>query len=411
MKKVLTIILFISFIIIFVIVIIKADEEPKLGTDLETNPIEIQTVVEKIKNKTVKEKATIKGQEIAKIDKVAKTTRTKYDIEIVSFKAIEGGVEVFARAWDKDGQIGFGKDGTVDIERFVIINPPILVPDENGDIIREWTERNSFTKEMENKTAKYREDLNEAVLQVIEQTISVKKEIFDDSKIVTGKTGNTTSIFYPAAGANSPVDGSAEANYDVAGPTWADVRDGTGDASSATATNISVLVGESGGAVGYYIRRLIFLFDTSTIDSDTISSATLSLYATVKYVGDDDAQAYVNIYSSNPTTDSNIIDIDYITLGTDEFATSLNITSSISASAYNVFTLTSGSGGGIEHINKTGISKFGTREGHDTSDIPIANSTLNYVAIQMADYDGSGTTQDPKLTAEHEAGGATAQIF
>ena len=48
---------------------------------------------------------------------------------------IEGGIQIFAQAWNLDGtQVGFGKDGTVDIERFQIINPPILVPDENGDV-------------------------------------------------------------------------------------------------------------------------------------------------------------------------------------------------------------------------------------------------------------------------------------
>src|SRR3990167_1069334 len=40
---------------------------------------------------------------------------------------------------------GFGADGSVEIERFRIYNPPILVDDPNGTIIREWTDE--ITKE------------------------------------------------------------------------------------------------------------------------------------------------------------------------------------------------------------------------------------------------------------------------
>ena len=68
-------------------------------------------------NKTGAEKAGIKGVEIAKIGSVARTTAShsgkSYDVEIVSMKAIKDGVEVFARAWDANGQVGFG-DCTVD---------------------------------------------------------------------------------------------------------------------------------------------------------------------------------------------------------------------------------------------------------------------------------------------------------
>ena len=80
--------------------------------------------------KSAKERADIKGHEIAEIGALSRLTHGAYDIEVVSMEAIDGGVAVFARAWDKSGQqIGFGKQGTVDIERFLIYNPPILVPD------------------------------------------------------------------------------------------------------------------------------------------------------------------------------------------------------------------------------------------------------------------------------------------
>ena len=57
------------------------------------------------------------------------------EIEIVKTNLIEGGIEVFARAWRDGNQIGFGADGSVDVERFKVFNPPILVLDEQGPLI------------------------------------------------------------------------------------------------------------------------------------------------------------------------------------------------------------------------------------------------------------------------------------
>src|SRR3990167_5280120 len=132
------------------------------------------------------EKATLKGKELAKIGTVVKqnvkSSGADYDIEVVSMNPIDGGVEVFARVWNPGGtQIGFGKDGTVDIERFVVINPPILVPDPNGDITR-ISEFGNYN---------LREDPKEAILQVLSHTVLVKKQKFNDSKIILNKIGNT----------------------------------------------------------------------------------------------------------------------------------------------------------------------------------------------------------------------------
>jgi hypothetical protein len=107
-------------------------------------------------NKTPKEKANLKGREIAKIKKLARTKRKGFDIEIVKTKAIEGGVEVFIKAWKDGKQVGFGKDGTVEIERVRLFNPPILVADKSGDVVREWTDEETKEKSKGNigKTAK-----------------------------------------------------------------------------------------------------------------------------------------------------------------------------------------------------------------------------------------------------------------
>src|SRR3990167_5565775 len=75
----------------------------------------------------------------------------------------QSGIELFARAWRGTQQLGFGQDGSVEIERFRIFNPPVLVDDPNGTIIREWTD--IITGEI--KQRKLREDQIEALRQVI----------------------------------------------------------------------------------------------------------------------------------------------------------------------------------------------------------------------------------------------------
>ena len=89
-------------------------------------------MIEKLlKNKDGKQKAKIKAKEICKVNHIGKTKRGNLEVKIISIKEIEGGIEVMARAWKKGKQLGFGKDGSVDIERFNIYNPPVLVEDDN----------------------------------------------------------------------------------------------------------------------------------------------------------------------------------------------------------------------------------------------------------------------------------------
>ena len=124
-----------------------------------------------LENKSSKEKANIKATELAKLDFVGEYTDAKYGIkiEIQSLDKIEGGIEIFARAWKGDKQLGFGADGTVDIERFRIFNPPILVPDITGDIVLTSIDpKTGVTKER-----RLREDLKQATLESLAHTIKV----------------------------------------------------------------------------------------------------------------------------------------------------------------------------------------------------------------------------------------------
>jgi len=345
----------------------------------------------KIGNLEYKEKANEKGLEISKVTKIAKARRKKYEIEIQKINHIESGVEVFAKVWENGEQIGFG-DGTVDVERFKIYNPPILVEDENGDIIGESQLDNGeiFTK-------KFREDPEEALLQCIEDTLSVMKSKHDSSKIIEGKIGNTTSTFYPSAGASSPVDGGVRNNPTAT--SFATIRGAsTGTDASPTASVVAIQLRRPSGTNYDILARFIALFDTSSLGSSaSISSATLSLKFSAGR--SDNYSQSINITSSNPASTSNITTSDYnvSNFGSTELSTAIGVTS-LSTTLYNDWALNAS---GIAEINKTGISKFAFRMVSDITNSEPAGSGAKDAYANADAADTSGTTSDPKLVVEH----------
>lgn len=353
-----------------------------------------------IKDKSANERATLKGRELAKLEFVDDVQRSRYKIKITKVEPIEGGVQVFARAWHNGEQIGFGDDGTVDIERFRIINPPILVDDPRGDVV--LTKNDPDTGEEVER--RLREDPEEALLQALEDIIRVKQLKFGSQNIEQGKVGNTTSTFYPDADPETDtVDGVIGRNN--RNETWSAIH----DASAGTDVNDS-----SGSAVGVYIRahwastnkwkdleRSIFTFDTSSIaDTDVLDSATISFYGDGGY-NDLTNDAAANVYSANPASDDELVTDDYDTLGTTEFSTSIEFTD-FSDNSYNDFLLNSS---GEAEIDFTGITRFGLRESeYDATDTEPTwqADKQNRIALHFADY--SGTTRDPKLVVEHSMG-------
>ena len=347
-----------------------------------------------IKNKTAAEKRSIKATEIVKLNHVGRFSNGKYGVEaeILEIKKInskgQDGVEILARGWKNGKPLGFGKDGSVEIERFRIFNPPICVVDPLGEINRDYTERitGKFVKR------RLREDPIEAIRQDIAHTISVTG--IASAQIIKGKVGNTTSTFYPAAGANSPVDGYIERATAI---SYADCRSGTGTTASATDTNLYFTQNEL-DTITYIINRCPVLFDTSAIaDTDTIDSATLSFYRPTAGIENDSGGISASIVSSAPAANNAIVTGDYeiANWGTTKFATD-KTQGNFTLDAYSDFTLNSD---GLNNISKTGVSKFGQRPAQD-----IANTTptvRSYMAVSSADVAGTG--EDPKLVVVHSA--------
>lgn len=344
------------------------------------------------------DRATIKGCEIAKTIEKVKVTKGAYEIEIVDIEPIDGGVQIFARAWKDGEQIGFGVDGTVDIERFRIFNPPVLVLDEEGSIRQEWSD--DLTKEQHSRTL--REDTVEATLQSLQHTVSVMKNTHDSAKIIRGKRGNTTSTFYPAAGDTTAYDGLVRIQgANVAYSTLNNQITSTQAFPAETATpgirDIASTVSNQFASIG----RGVFGFVTSAIpDTDDISSATLSFYGSSKLTNLGDT--VFEVVEHTPSNESSLTgtEYNYSRLGTTKLATGIN-TASFSTAGYNDFSLNAS---GLAVIDKTGNTFFATISEWQFNDAfsgTWASGANTQVVVFHADQ--TGTSNDPKLVVEHAA--------
>jgi len=364
------------------------EEEMNIGVSL--------TAIQKLSGKIGPDRIRIKGQEIAKLSPVSrenvKFSGADYDIEIVSFKAIEKGVEVFARAWLPSGeQIGFGKDGTIDIERFIFINPPILVDDPDGDIIRESTRR----------TRTLREDPRQAILESLAHTIKVSQQKSDSSKIVADKIGSTVTTFFPEAG-GAGTTSDAEAGRTGVTETWATIKAGAGNSLTISSVNIGIdfLARTTSEPNWRILKRPGFTFDTTGISGDTIDSATFSVFGDQKADPGTNAPK-MNVYEFTPAN-LIIVQEDFTQFGSTALSDTDITFSAYSTVAYNDFDLNST---GLTEITafSGGYTALGIREvvydvGGST---PTWYSDLIDTLMFFDAADVSGTSSDPKLVVTH----------
>jgi hypothetical protein len=343
---------------------------------------------EKILATPIELRSKVKAEEIVKAVKIKKgkklSFKKKRDYEIVEIQQLENGVALFARVFENGKQIGFG-DGTVDIERFIFINPPLLVDDENGDIVEEYQD-----KEGVKHVRKLREDPVEAIKLALENTVDVMKNKFDNSKIIQGKTGNTTTTVYPAYDAYLGRENSSD--------TWTAMRDAAtseyqGQYPNTTNTYAGFINYKSGSFRS--IERAFWTFDTSSVpDSDTISSASINLKMGTLTGGNPDSCTY-HIVSVAPASKTSVASGDYDSFGTTSWG-SVALSTITSTNTYYTWTLDSN---GIANISKTGNDCFGMRMNRDIDNSEptgINRRAFFYVAA-------TGTTSDPYLTMEHAA--------
>ena len=200
-----------------------------------------------------------------------------------------------------------------------------------------------------------------------------------------------TATFYPDPNIEvTSVDGQVQST--ISGQAtivvcWSAARSGTGlssDDVGTTADSRTTVAFPGGASYTCTMVRTFLLFDTSTLTSAaTISSATLGVYVTTQSGG------IIHLITTAPASNTAIATGDWSNVTMTDQATSL---SSITAGAYNTFTLNST---GLGNISKTSITKFGMAEDRDyTNTTPSVTGTQSTV---IASADTAGTSQDPKL--------------
>ncbi|MCH9808453.1 MAG: FG-GAP-like repeat-containing protein [Alphaproteobacteria bacterium] len=390
--------------------------EPVLEETATTEPaaeaiVSPAPIAEKLIGKSALEVARIKGREIAKHkDTLIGTHRMKQlKIEIIDVEAIDEGVQVFARAWHGGKQYGFGNDGSVDIERFVIVNPLLKILDED----------NTYQYELDGETfTTYhsQEDPVEALLQSLQGAIEGKKQKYDAKNITKGKVGNTTITFYPTAGQNAPVDGGLTKSQNPSGASWTTLRDATAattvyDAVDSPGHFNAVQIYDGGAGAWNAISRSILGFDTSSLGSATIDSATLSIHGNNKTDGYSGADVVID--RTTPASSSALSTSDYdVTQWDETLQSNTRITiASWDNTGYNHFPLNSTGEG---NINSSGYSWFGLRHGMDFDDSEPTKAKKNSRIITRF-VEAAGTTVDPMLvveiTAAPSVGTTSASIF
>ena len=208
------------------------------------------------------------------------------------------------------------------------------------------------------------------------------------------------STFYPNASVETTsVDGhlqSISTGNSLSSDAWNNARTGASPGVvAATVTNAIqtriTIVPRTGNYIGE-IDRSFLLYDTSSLTVNaTISSATLSIYITLKNNTNNSGNDTLNIITTTPASSTALATGDWGNVGSTLQASAVDL-SILTTTAYNSFSLNST---GLGNISKTGVTKFGLRMGEDINNVQPADDTQNSVTYSAAEE--AGTSQDPKL--------------
>ncbi len=210
-----------------------------------------------------------------------------------------------------------------------------------------------------------------------------------------------SSTFYPDPNTEvATFDGYVYTDGDGTG--WASAHAQTvGETMDDSGTDL--ICGDSHTVLAHFILRCIALYDTSSLTSAAvITAATNSYFVKTINNNDNDANAWTNIFQSNPASNTAMSLEDYDQVGDaitnpTKGATDVLLSSqTVGAFTDHVFTAT-----GIGWISKTGITKLGIREGHDAVDDTPALGTNAEQDIYFASADTALQTSDPKLTVTY----------
>lgn len=232
-----------------------------------------RTLVEQLAGMSATERADFKAQELVRLNPIGQYERNGYQIEILSVtkRPINNVLQVVVKASKDGNKIGFSRAGTVELERFNIYNPPILVDDPNGTIGQVIGDEKTGTH-----IRKLKEDPVEALKQVVAETIlEVGHNV--PGRVIDGREGSTFSIFYAAAGVGA---GSVDCRIEIidgGGQAWSTIVTGAGTSVSNTSTNGGLYSEDNGTAWVENMRTFEDEAIAATIGTDTIVAATSSV--------------------------------------------------------------------------------------------------------------------------------------
>jgi len=142
--------------------------------------------------------------------------------------------------------------------------------------------------------------------------------------------------------------------------TWANLIAAAGNGSSDEAAGLLVQFVSYRFTTNWFqtLHRVIMLFDTSSIPlTAVITTASLKVYGSNKY-DQLSSNLDMNIYSSNPASDTALVDADYQALGSTPLCDTPIDYTSFAVGDWNVFILNAA---GLAVITKGGITKLGAR--------------------------------------------------
>lgn len=236
-------------------------------------------------------------------------------------------------------------------------------------------------------------------------------DLFIDNTLPKLSFGFSTLTVFPNAGDPGTVSIDGDVGRSTATETFATIRSSAGNNhNSNVADNDCALILASTSANRYdFMRRAIFLFDTSSIgSSQVVSDATLSLFGTVLDTSNGLGGAQgVALVNSSPASNTTLANTDYGNVGTTRYATDIPI-GSWSTSAYNVFTLNAT---GISNIAKTGVTKTGTAVSGDVDNVEPTWSSGGQASASCNFADQAGTTNDPKLVVNYSLPNSNFLMF
>lgn len=220
---------------------------------------------------------------------------------------------------------------------------------------------------------------------------------------LTNNIFNNSLILDPEVQLNSTAgDGDVE---NTAYTVWDTSHDATsGNAftgNTGCPVNIGVFHDPSGN---FKMMRGLMPIDTSSIPDDaTVTNASLHVYLTINNNNDNDGQDYIGIVmNTTQASTSSITGADFDQVGAVDnpiLGGDFIDIGDMTGSAYNIWTLNAT---GISWINKTGVSRFGMREGHDIEDdplTPVAGYGGNRILICTSET--TGTSTDPFLNVTY----------